>query len=409
VHIAIVDEWLPYPVDNGKKSRSFNLLIPLARRHRITYLAPRGRNPGQDKVAEAGLRERGVTVVWVDQPVPKNSGPLFGPRLAANLLSRFPYSVQRHDNALMQQAVARLESSSQIDLWHVEWTPYVQNLRGRASASWVIDAHNIESLIWQRYWDMESNPLKAWYIRKQWQKFESFERAAFREARCVITTTECDADLAREQFGAAHVEVVSNGVDLSHFEYVDKGRDPLELLFLGSLVWRPNLEAVRQLLDTILPIIRAAEPAARLTIVGLDPPAWLRSRVASMPNVSLYGSVPDVRPYLVRCGALLAPLNIGGGSRIKILEALASGCPVISTAIGAEGLHLRQNIDYLHADAPEDFAATTINAIRNYPRLAQTAAAGNKVVRAQYGWDKLSQKLEAVWESQLAGQKVAIA
>ena len=409
MHIGVVDEWLPYPINNGKKSRSFNLLVPLATQHRITYLAPRGHDANQDRLAEAELRDRGLSVIWADQHVPLNSGPLFGPRLAANLLSKFPYSVQRHSNSKLRQAAAKLETTSQVDLWHVEWTPYVHNLREHVRSPWVINAHNIESLIWRRYWETEPNLFKAWYIRQQWQKFEAFERAAFRDARCVIATTECDAELARQHYGTRTVEVVSNGVDLSHFEFVDKGRNPLELLFLGSLAWRPNLEAVRQLLDTIFPRIQATELAARLTIVGLDPPAWLSAQVERMAGVTLHGSVPDVRPYLARCGALLVPLSIGGGSRIKILEALASGCPVISTTIGAEGLHLRRGIDYLHVNKMDEFASATIEGILNYPRLAQTAASGNQVVREQYGWDQLSQKLGAIWESQLAKQKVSVA
>ena len=407
MHIAVVDEWLPYPIDNGKKLRSYHLIAPLAREHRITYVCPRSADLQQDKQAEEALRDCGMTVLWADRPVPPNSGLLFAPRLAANLLSPHPYSVQRHRSAPMRRVVGQLDAQEQVDLWHAEWTPYVNNLHSYVKTPWIIDAHNIESLIWQRYAEVEPNPLKAWYIRQQCRKFEEFERKAFRDARCVITTTECDADLARTRFGAQRVEVVSNGVDLSRFEFVGEGRDPYELLFLGSLAWRPNLEAVQQLLDRIFPDILAAEPKAKLTIVGLEPPAWLSSRVAAMPRVSLHGSVPDVRPYLYRCGALLVPLSIGGGSRIKILEALASGCPVIATAVGAEGLELRRDVDYMHVDAVDAFAATTISAIGNYSKLARTATAGNQVVRRLYGWDKLSRRLSAIWQEQYAATGMA--
>lgn len=408
MHIAVVDEWLPFPIDNGKKLRSYHLIAPLAREHSITYVCPRGSDSQRDKLAEEAVRDCGMTVRWVDRPVPPNSGALFAPRLAANLLSAYPYSVQRHRSAPMRRVVAKLDSEEHVDLWHAEWTPYVHNLHSFVKTPWVIDAHNIESLIWQRYAEVELNPLKAWYIRQQCQKFEEFERQAFHDARCVITTTACDAELARTRFGAQRVEVVSNGVDLSKFECVSEGRDRYELLFLGSLAWRPNLEAVQQLLDRIFPEILAAEPKAKLTIVGLEPPAWLSSRVAAMSRVSLHGSVPDVRPYLHRCGALLVPLSIGGGSRIKILEALASGCPVIATSIGAEGLDLQRDVDYIHVDALDAFAATTISAIGNYSSLARTATVGNRVVRRLYGWDQLSRRLSAIWEQQLAASGVAV-
>lgn len=401
LNVIVMDEWLPYPVNNGKKLRSFNLLSPLARRHHITYVAPRSRDRKQDAEAKTAMQDAGFNVVWVDRPVPLNSGPLFAPRLAMNLVSPVPYSVQRHTSRHMRDVISSIILRKSVDLLHVEWTPYVANLPADVCSPIVVNAHNIESLIWQRYFEEERNRAKSWYIKKQWRKFERFERRAFLKADCIVTTTEQDAHLARSEFSAREVRVVDNGVDISRFRYVTEGRDPYNLLFLGSLDWRPNIDAVRWLLSSIFPSILKREPKAQLTIVGLNPPEWLIKDVATNPAVSLHGNVPDVRPYLEKSGALLVPLRVGGGSRIKILEAMASGCPVVSTSIGAEGLHVIHDQHYQAADNEHDFASAALRTIREPDAVQFMATAARDAVCERYSWDLLADRLHDVWASQV--------
>jgi len=164
---------------------------------------------------------------------------------------------------------------------------------------------------------------------------------------------------------------------------------------------------VRQLLDSIFPQVRAQEPAAKLLLVGRNPPDWLAERVRTCPGVELHGSVPDVRPFMARAGVLAVPLRIGGGSRLKILEALASGLPVVSTRIGAEGLELTAN---RHLDVVGDcdgMAASLLAAIREPDRMRSMTTDGRSAVLARYDWDALAQRLDAVWLA-AAGQTAAM-
>src|SRR5439155_2998511 len=140
-----------------------------------------------------------------------------------------------------------------VDVWHCEWTPYARALRGLKGARRVVMAHNVESLIWQRYFENESNPLKRWYIGRQWRKFERFERRALRQADRAVAVSPEDAALFRSRFGVEAVDVVDNGVDVDYFRPGAGPRDPHRVLFLGSLDWRPNLDAVDQLLDHVYP------------------------------------------------------------------------------------------------------------------------------------------------------------
>ena len=403
LHIAVVDEELPYPANSGKRIRTLNLLLPLARRHRITYLAHPSVEPGETEQARAFLEEHGIKVRIASRRLPAKSGASFYGRLALNLLSPLPYSVQTHNSPALRQTLREFAAANRVDLWHCEWTPYAESVRRSVSGPWVAVAHNVESLIWRRYFETEANPAKRWYIGRQWRKFAAFERNIFAEAAQVIAVSEADAQLARREFQAPRVSVVDNGVDVAAFAPDGTPRDGRRILFLGSLDWRPNLDGVLLLLDQIFPRVLAAEPEARLQIVGRKPPAWLTQRAAKCRNVELHADVPDVRPFLRGCGMLAVPLRIGGGSRLKILEALANQCPVVSTRVGAEGLRLDAGAHYMAADSPTEMAAALVDAMRWPAALAATAREGHTVVRRQYDWSTLADQLEAVW---LAAQTV---
>lgn len=401
MHAVIIDGDISYPPTSGKRLRTLHLMLRLARRHRLTYIARGSGCPSEHREAAAFLRDHGIDTVLVEDPLPRKSGPGFYPRLAANLLSPLPYSAASHQSQRMRQAVAEYAVRHRVDLWQFEWTPYVGTLP-RPAAPRVLIAHNVDTLLWERYHATERHPLKRWYIRGQWRKFERLERRVFAEVDHVVAVSPEDADLVRAQFGVERVDVVENGIDRSFFADVRAAGSPSTLLFLGSLEWRPNLDAVRLLLDSIFPAVRAAVPGARLVIVGRNPPGWLGQRVRAIAGVELHGNVADVRPFLAASGVLAVPLRIGGGSRLKILEALACGLPVVSTRIGAEGLCLKPGRDLVVVDSAEQMAAALIECIRDPQRTHRLAESGRRLVLDRYDWEVLAGKLEAVWEKCLA-------
>ena len=257
-------------------------------------------------------------------------------------------------------------------------------------------AHNVESLIWQRYYEAENDLVKRWYIRQQWRKFERFERRAFATATRVVAVSKNDADLIQDRFGGRDVAVVDNGIDRSFFEGVQPDPDRATILFLGSLDWRPNHDAVALLLDRIFPAVRAAEPSARLRLVGRKPSESLVRKVAQVPGVELHADVPDVRPFLATSGVMVVPLRVGGGSRLKILEAMAAGLPVISTRVGAEGLELVPGEHYLAAE-PEAMASALVACIQDPEPARSMARRSRTFVLNRYDWNTLAGHLERVW------------
>jgi glycosyltransferase involved in cell wall biosynthesis len=405
LHVAVLDEELSYPLTSGKRIRTFNLLSRLANRHRVTVLCHRNPDPDEAEQADKAFRDLGIETVVVDRAIPTKSGPGFYARLAGNLLSTLPYSVATHASPALADAVRTLARDEKVDVWHCEWTPYAEVLRDALGdeldhARWTVMAHNVESLIWQRYSEAERNRAKRWYIRRQWTKFERFEQWAYQSASMPIAVSHDDARLMRERFGVRRVEVVENGVDVDYFRpQRDVDRDPAKLLFLGSLDWRPNLDGVSIMLDEIFPRLRAAHPGATLLLVGRRPPEWLRVKVANTPGVRVHADVPDVRPFLATAGMLVVPLRIGGGSRLKILEALATETPVVSTRVGAEGLQLTSGRDLIVTETVESLASAIIDGIRRPYEIQELAENGRRCVAAHYSWDPLAARLDEVWRS----------
>lgn len=412
MNVVIVGAGLPYPATSGNRIRTSNLTTRLAARHRVTFVAIRNPDRAAARPGLEYLRDHRVNVIEVGHVAPKKSGAAFYARLAANLTSRLPYSVASYTGPAFDRALKSLAARGGVDLWQAEWVAGMESLRVLGGVPKLVMAHNVETLIWERYAETERNPLKRWYVGRQVVKFERFERRSFARADRVVAVSLNDAALVCDRFGipAGRVDVVDNGIDRATFEGVTRSADYdlRRILFLGSLDWRPNQDALELLLGSIFPEVRAAEPGATLQVVGRNPPPALARRVAETPGVTLHADVPDVRPYLASAGLLAVPLRIGGGSRLKILEALAAGLPVVSTRVGAEGLDLRSGRDLVVVDDPRDFAPALVQALRDPAGLGEKARNGRALVLRRYDWDSLADALERSWERCLARRAAAL-
>jgi glycosyltransferase involved in cell wall biosynthesis len=407
MNVVIVDADVSYPPTSGKRLRTLHLMQRLAQRHRITYVARGSGDAEQGRQAVEYLGGLGIRAVVVDHPVARQRGVGFYARLAANLLSPWPYSVATHQSPPLAQALREHVAHHRVDLWQVEWPGYLTTLPPGPTPR-LLQAPNVDTLIWERYQATETNPLKRWYIGTQRRKFERFERWAFAAFTRVVAVSAEDADLARRRFGLDNIDVVDNGIDRAFFASVRPVTGSKCVLFLGALDWRPNLDAVRLLLDRIFPALRLHEPAARLAIVGRRPPPWLSARAAAMAGVELHADVADVRPYLAQAGVLAVPLRIGGGSRLKILEALACGVPVVSSRVGAEGLCLEPGAHYTLAEE-QDMAAALVGCLRQPEQARAQAERGRRVVLQRYDWDVLADRMERVWEKCVGGPRAPLA
>ncbi len=397
LNVTVVDSDVSYPTNSGKRLRTINLLLPLARRHNITYIG-RSTNGADEAVAKVFFDTHGIETVFVREPLAKKVGPRFLMDLSRNLLSPLPFSVASHFSTAMRAAVTRHAASSRVDVIQLEHLSYLYTTNG-LPAPIVLQAHNVESLIWKRYAETERSPLKKAYIGEQFRKYLKFERAAFERVQRVVCVSGPDERLARQLYGE-HIPttIVDNGVDIENFAGLSSLEGSKKVIFLGAFDWRPNVDAVDNFLSNIFPRLREMVPDAEASIVGRRAPLALAQRIAGTPGATLHSDVPDVRPYLSASAAMTVPLRIAGGSRLKILESLAAGLPVVTTTIGAEGLDVVDARDVLIADHP-DAHARHLAAVISQPALYRPMiAAGRQKVVDQYSWAMLAARLEQTWE-----------
>ena len=396
--IVVVNEGLAYPPNAGNRIRTLNLLLPLAGRHDITYLCRGVEDRSETEPAIQFYADHGIRVRMTSDYPPRKAGIAFYARLATNLLSPLPFSVATHNSPLVRREILRIVANEAVDIWQFETPLYADTLR-HTDQRRVIMAHNVESLIWQRHYEAARHPLARFYMRRQWHKYERYERAVLNQASRVVAVSDEDARLFKTRFGVDRVTVVDNGVDVGHFADVAKQREPQphQLLFLGSLDWRPNIDSIDLLLNRIFPAVHAVEPRTTLRIVGRNPSPALVRQIRATPAVELHADVPDVRPFLKHAALMAVPLRIGGGSRLKILEAAAGALPVVSTRVGSEGLAFEHNRDMLIVDDVEGMPRAILECLRAPEAAAQRACNALNLVRERYNWPPLAARLERVW------------
>ena len=338
--------------------------------------------------------------------------PVYGPvNLAKGILTRWPVTILNYHSAEMMAAVRRLTADTVYDLVHfdiIHVMGYESSIQRKPRAI-VYNWHNIESEAMQRYSETVSSPLRRWYARQTAAKLRRLEYQILDTARGHVVCSDREREQLHQVHRSASIAVVENGVDVPYFAGAcDHSSPPNErtLVFVGSMDYFPNQEACSFFTHRIWPQVRQTFPGLRLILVGANPPPSVLS-LGTLEGVTVTGTVPDVRPYYRNALAAIVPLRTGSGTRLKILEAMAAGVPVVSSPLGAEGLAVTPDKDILIAD-PEDPAAWVkqITALTTSPdRCRQLASASLELVRARYDWDILGQTLKDTYNTWLQNPK----
>lgn len=377
----------PYPPHSGGSVRTHNLLKQLCARHEITLIAPAASNVDLCTVY-GGRLTKAVAIP------PVHRGALH--KLAC-LMAPLPYIVAAHANPAMSAAVENALVSASFDVLHCDSISVVPTIPLHVRIPKVFNAHNVEALIWERYVENERRPWVRMVLRSQLAKVARFESRLPGLFDWCVTVSHEDRIEMQRRYGAERIAVVPNGVDPDYYAPLPDPNEPA-LTYIGSLDWRPNQDAICWLLETVWPLVRREIACASLSIVGRRPPEWVR-RLCNRPGVTLHADVPDIRPYLGSASITVVPLRIGGGSRVKILEAMAVGRCVVSTSIGAEGLDVVNGRDIVIADEPARFARECVALLRDPARRAALARSARCLVESRHSWQTIARSLEDAWHS----------
>ncbi len=382
-----------HPTTKGGHIRTLEMLRRLHTRHDVHYVALE--DPKQPE-GLARSREYCSRAYPIPHDVPPRRSFRFILQLIAGLWSRQPVSIARYRSHDMQRAIGDVMAEERFDCVVCDFlTPAVNfpSLKGI-----VLFQHNVESIIWERHATTASNPLARFYFGLQARRMLAWERHVCRQVQHIVAVSPADADRMRRMFDVSNVSDVPTGVDLDFFAPSGDRKRIADLVFVGSMDWLPNIDAIRYFVGEVLPLIRRTRPNCSLAIVGRLPGPEITGLAAKDPNITVTGTVKDVRPYLWGSTVSIVPLRIGGGTRLKIYEAIAAKVPVVSTTVGAEGLDITHPTHFRRADTPEAFAAECLSLLDHEIERERLVAAAWESVSSRFSWETVTRQFEVILE-----------
>lgn len=403
--ILFLSQIVPYPPHGGVLQRGFNIIREIAKRNEVHLLAFNHPDVlGNELLVVESKKVLGAycrTVEYVDL-WPKRSvlhryaGYLWG------AVSGLPFSVLAHRSQPFRDKMGRILASETIDLVHYDTLALAQFRDLGAGLPKVLTHHNIESQLMERRSGRESGIFARTYTGLQAEKIRAYELEQCGGFDLNVTVSDADGAQLETMIPGLRTAVVPNGVDIEYFTS-DNGNTAKEpaLIYTGGMNMYANRDAVLYFLEHIWQRIRAEIPGLRFYAVGQDPPPELHKIAEKDIGVVVTGYVDDIRPYVTRSSVYVVPLRVGGGTRLKILDAMAMGKAIVSTTIGAEGIHATDGISIILADNPEDFAARVVTILRSHDLRQSLGREARKLVESEYSWSTVGKRLQDAYEDVL--------
>ncbi|MFV9504556.1 MAG: glycosyltransferase family 4 protein [Oscillochloridaceae bacterium umkhey_bin13] len=390
----------PYPPDSGPKVKTYNLLQYLGRHHEVTLVAL-VRSAQEQAHAE---QLRGLCHAVYTVPFRRSRWRDLG-YFMASLLSGTSFLMRRDESPALRQLLADLTARESFDLIHPDQLNMAQFAVDLPGAR-VLDQHNA---VWTIVARMAAN--EPWLPKRMLLDLEARRLRRYEAAICArfdALLAVSEPDLHFLQLAAAEIgvslpptTVVPIAVDARAAPPITRIDQPLTILSMATMFWPPNVDGVLWFANEVYPLVQREIPAVRFAIVGARPPAQVRRLAERDPSIAVTGYVDDPQPYLEQAAALIVPVRAGGGMRVKILEALARGLPIVSTTIGYEGIDLHPGEHLLVGDTPQAFAAALIAILRDPALGRQLAAAGRRIAEDHYDWRVVNPQVDAAYATAL--------
>lgn len=392
--LAFVSPVFLFPNDAGGKIRTTNILRGLHGGHfEVTLVSP----ATPEQVSQWQPELKGVCdefVPWLPTPARARW------RRGLDLLGSLPVNVKADLTRAGLDAVRRVCLQPDIDLVVFDFVHSAVLVPPALKCPSVCFTHNAEAEIFARHAQQAPDRLRRWMWSSQHRKMTNFEGQALRRFQRVVAVSERDAKFFGNRYGVAHAEAIPTGVDLEFFAWaapppVDAEHAPT-VVFTGSMDWAANIDGMQFFLGQIWPLVLAQQPEARFVVVGRNPPASLQALAKRTRHVEFTGFVNDVRPYVRAAHAFVIPLLVGGGTRIKAFEAMAMGCPVVSTAIGIEGLDAEPGRHFLERDDPVQMADAVLLLLRDGQTRDRLSRDARALVETRFGHREVARVFEDI-------------
>ena len=401
MRILAVTTKSPWPLTEGRALRTYNLLKQAAKKHEITlcsFVQSEEEQTGVEKLREFCADVHSVPL-YLRAP---GLSLLFDAVL--EVFGSAPLHARKYAKRRMRRLLGSLLRSGGYDVLHLDMLHLAELGRVKGAPPVVLVEHNVESQILERRYENETSRLRRIYIRYQQKKLERYEVQQCNRASQVVSVSDDDGALLQELGVTTTITTVPNAVDTEFFSPSSDQYEPNTLVYVGSMAWFPNEDAVDHFFTDILSIVQTRIPEVRLRVIGHIPDRAKVARWQSSSAVELLGFVDDIRPHVARAAVYVVPLRIGGGTRLKILDALAMGKAVVSTAIGCEGLGLRHGVQALVASGPQEFAAHVCQLLTDRDQAARLGQSGRDYVYENFRWEEIAKRMETVYRAAAEGE-----
>jgi sugar transferase (PEP-CTERM/EpsH1 system associated) len=384
-----------WPLDTGGRLRSFHTIAELAHRHRVTVLTTHG--PADDPEGLAARLRDCEQVVSVPYVIPKHGSAGFVRALLGSWLSPLPVDIWKCRVPALTREVSWRIGAGNVDVCVVDFLAATPNAALDGPVPTVLFSHNVEYMIWKRLSQVETRRWRRALLELEWRKMRRYEARACARARLTVAVSDTDRSVLASHAPGARISAIPTGVDTAYFTPNGSTERSNALVFTASMDWFPNEDGIVHFIEAMLPRIRREVPDVSLTVVGRNPSPRVQ-RLAAIAGVRVTGTVDDVRPYVAEATVCVVPLRVGGGTRLKIFEALAMGKAVVSTTVGAEGLPLIPGTHFLQVDDPAKFADAVVALLRDPGRRRALGSAGRRLVEERYSWSQVAREFEAMCE-----------
>jgi glycosyltransferase involved in cell wall biosynthesis len=382
-----------HPTTKGGQIRTLEMLRHLHRWHEVHYVTLQ--NPAEPE-GLARSPEYCSKAYPIRHNLPTRGSAAFVLQAAGNLLDPLPLAITRYRSVAMKAEVARLLATGTFDRVVADFLFAAPNVPSLSQA--LLFQHNVETTIWDRHLENAHSAVARGFFRIQRNRMARYEGSACRKSAHVVAVSSQDAQRFRSMFQAKRVSEVPTGVDVESFTPPKDQtfEHKADLVFVGSMDWLPNIDGCNYFVREILPLIRQKRPNCTFAIVGRSPGSGILEMARADPRILVSGTVADIRPYFWGSSVSVVPLRIGGGTRLKIYEAMAARAPIVSTSIGAEGLPVVHGTNLYLADTPEAFAQYCLELLDSESARQEMTRKAYEMVSSRFSWENAARTFEAI-------------